>query len=139
MFVLYSYSATKIKRPIWAFYFCAEIGVRTRQSHDSGVGSTMSRFCKHSTAKPSGMPHSPAIRGAREYFISARNKKCPVWGIFYFCWCCSVGEAFAICDCQVRGKRCENKPFCEVCFIWRIPASAQSYGTGLANIRVAVD
>ena len=33
----------------------------------------MSRFCKHSTAKPSGMPHSPATCGARESFISARN------------------------------------------------------------------
>ena len=41
------------------------------------LGSTMSRFCKHRTAKPSGMPHSPAVRGAREYFISARNNQNP--------------------------------------------------------------
>ena len=84
LFVVKSYFGTKIKRPIWAFDFCAEIGVRTRKSHDSGVGSTMSRFCKHSAAKPSGMPHSPAICGAREYFISARNIPLHRRGVFIY-------------------------------------------------------
>ena len=46
--------------------------------HASGVGSTMSRFDKYYAVKPSGMPHSPATRGAREYFVSASNIEHPV-------------------------------------------------------------
>ena len=46
--------------------------------------STMSRFCKNSAAKTSGMPHSPATRGAREYFISARNIPLHRRGVFIY-------------------------------------------------------